>query len=318
MENADAGDNKIGPARPSLDRGESPFAATGPLTFEPVFSGSPFSDHSSLAIPVTVGFVAIALIGNCFGTWFFWETADSELLLFPAIGAMLAEPCLVAVWLALGYQQVVLRIPLATGVLLSVVLAYLHTLNLLDPGNLPLEVTIFFSLVAAVIFAVLQIPFWIFRLTSRQVITTAGKSGNVDASQFGIRHLMITMTVAAVIVLLVKNVIPEGSWEGGAPWKQMIRFVSPYLVGICILAILCTALVFSEGNRGLLLIVIVGVVMAGSISLYFMPENGPLGLNRVDIERFVRNACLFFVGFLATMIGVLSVYYRIGFRLRGT
>lgn len=310
MENADPSDKQIGPAKPSLDRGESPFAATGPLTFEPAFS-----DLSSLAIPVTIGFVAIAVIGNCLGTCFFWKASDSELLLCPAIGAMLAEPCLVAVWLALGYQQVVLRIPLATGVLIGVVLAYLQTLNLLDPGNLPLEVTVFFSLIAAAIFAVLQIPFWIFRLTSGQVITSTDKSGKVDASQFGIRHLMITMTVAAVIVLLVKNVIPEGSWEGGTPWKRMIYFVSPYLVGICVLAILCTALVFSQGNRELLVIVIVGIVTAGSISLYYMPTNGPLG-TRINIERFVRNVCLFSVGFLATMIGVLSVYYRIGFRLR--
>ncbi len=311
MENADASYKRIGPVGPSRDLGESPFAASGPLTFEPVLS-----DYSPLTIPVTVGFVAIAAIGNCLGTCFFWKATDPELLLCPAIGAMLAEPCLVAVWLALGYQRVVLRIPLATGVLIGVVLAYLQTLNLLDPGNLPLEVTIFFSLVAAVIFAVLQIPFWIFRLTSGQVITSADKSGKVDASQFGIRHLMITMTVAAVIVLLVKNVIPEGSWEGNAPWKQMIGFVTPYLVGICVLALLCTALVFSQGNRWLLAAVIVGVVIAGSISLYYMPENGPAGLNRVNIVRFVRNACLFFVGFLATMIGVLSVYYRIGFRLR--
>ena len=297
-----------------VDSTRDAVADGSPFQSEPPYVSESLADQPS-AVFATAAFVIVALLGNTMGTVFFWQADEVELILCLAIGAMLAQPCLLAVWIALGYQQVVIRIPSALGILLGLVMSYLQTLHMLDPSDLPLEVTIFFFSVAAAIFVVAQLPFWIFRTASHQVIARVDKSENT-ASQFGIRHLMITMTIAAVIVLIVKNVIPSGDWEGGAPWMQFIRFVTPYFVGICVLALLCTALVFSQGHRRLLALVIGGVVITGSISLYLMPSNGLVGLSGVGMEIFVRNATLFFLGFSATMIGVLSVYYRIGFRLR--
>ena len=170
-----------------------------------------------IAVFLLLFLFAIALAGNVLATLHYLESFRPvpPLHFFVAVGFLVAQPCLLSTWCALGGQRTPLRILVSMGML--AILTLVHV-KVLDNDGAPLEVALVVCGVALGIAFVLQIPLWIFRAITGQVIDlpSVGEQDLGD-SQYGIRHLLIATTLAAVLITVAKANFPEAAISGDVP-----------------------------------------------------------------------------------------------------
>jgi hypothetical protein len=158
-----------------------------------------------IAVFLLLFLFAIALAGNVLATLHYLESFRPvpPLHFFVAVGFLVAQPCLLSTWCALGGQRTPLRILVSMGML--AILTLVHV-KVLDNDGAPLEVALVVCGVALGIAFVLQIPLWIFRAITGQVIDLPS-----------VRHLLIATTLAAVLITVAKANFPEAAISGDVP-----------------------------------------------------------------------------------------------------
>jgi len=265
---------------------------------------------------IVAGLGAVFFVSNLLGPALFWNSNGSYGVTF-AIGALVAEIILLAIWCALGTQAIKIRLPLCLGLVVVATCTYIVGLQLPD-DELPFEVAIILVVAASAFFACMLAPFWGLRLYARQHIVADHEavSDQSRSGQFGVRYLLTMTGCVAVLLVLVKLTIPtdyaRASWP---PWGQFITGGLVYVVFSGCLAIPCVWLALSSQNRSfwassLAVVLVLGPVIASVIIQY------AFGGAAADFWELVFYILSFAVGLVATTSAVLLVLGRLcGFRL---
>ena len=271
-----------------------------------------------IAIAALLVLFVVALFGNVWGTLYYMKSPPNPPIhYFVALGFLIAQPCLLCIWCALGGQKTMWRILVSMGMLVILTLVYA---KILEDDGAPLEVTLFLCGIVVAIVAILQIPLWTFRTLTKQTIALPIIfDAELGASQFGIKHLLFATTLAAMLIALAKAYFPvsEIDGTGPVPWFGLITFLLFYVLIACLLTFLMLAAVFNQKHR-LVFTFFLGLflITAPFACIEVMDQTrifGPSG-SGWEIELIARVST--FVWSLAFAIAsVLSVFYAIGFRL---
>ena len=283
----------------------------------PEKNGSATRSDRSKAIVLTISLVVLALAGNSIGTTVFWNpNIDAEQLLCFVLGMLIAQPCLVAIWFALGIQKFIVRAPLTVCILLLLVAGYVQTLFLLD-GNqgMPMEVPLIALCIALSLFLLIIFPLWIYRIATKHVISQRHLKSRLGEEQFGIKHLLIATTIAAVLVGVGRYAIPDVDFSG-VPIGQIVSFLLPFIATVSLLSYLSCAFVFLGRMRLLIGITIGSVIIVVPVVMFYFQPNWIF--SGVEFTRAAANTFMFLLSLAATMLAVLFGYYSIGFRLKRT
>ena len=265
-----------------------------------------------LATIVICTLVFIAAIFNVVWAKLVAEGQPNDLILCILTGIGIAEVALIATWCGLGIQKIVMRIPLSMGVLICLACIFIGVMISTDRGPVPLEVPIVYLSITIVQALLIQIPMWIFRVTTRLAIVPQGIAEiQTSDSQFGIKHLMIATSVAAILVAVVQQLFRHGEFDGDVGWIEILGFVCTLELFISLATLLCVSIVFSNRSR-----LAIGIAL-GSFCLL-----GPLSVREVlgVVDPSSRPSSLlnlygFSLSLILTTIVFLFVFYAIGYRL---
>ncbi len=263
-----------------------------------------------------IALVLASAIGNVGGTLFFWNTSGGPIAAFAlclALGLMVAQPCSLAVWCALGAQKFVLRIPLTMGILACLVFLYTGTLFVME-NSMPLEIPIVFVASSLVLNVLIQVPLWIFRVTTGNFISPLITHQETEqGSQFGIKHLMMATAIAAVIAAVSNYVFGTGELDRGVRWVEVTGFLMAFELLVSMITLLCVALVFSNVSRVPVSILTAIVVIAGPIGVRET-------INAVTTGGFNHSILINIYGFTISLTMALTVvlfaFYSMGYRMK--
>ena len=161
-------------------------------------------------------------------------------------GMLLSLPVLISLWMGLGRQTWIIRIPLATLYLASLLGIYLTTIMFLS-SDIPSEILWMFAAVTLGVTVSLQIPLWVVRIWRGVLISRAGAESSAK-TQFTIKQLMIATTVFAFLVPLMQLL---GQWLGTSenggriPVGEVSGFCGVFVVVLMFLMLLSVLFVFS-------------------------------------------------------------------------
>lgn len=264
-----------------------------------------------------VAFSVASAMGNALGTLFFLETRLpgewGDLLVCSAAGFLVAQACLIAVWLTLGRQFLLVRMCLALGTLSALVCAYVLGLQHLELGrsSMPSEIPLIIAGTAFVIVGMISLPLALVRWRVRRFIGREIVCQNATA-QFEIRHLFAATAGIALLVPLAQRAFSNGDFVGGAPRRDIISFIAIYMFLSCLTCLLSVALVFDEKRRVLNFPLLAAVILLGSpiatriLSAWF-------GSN---FSRATNNSIVYMTSLSAALLFVLGMFFLFGYRLQ--
>lgn len=283
----------------------------------------PFEQKTTLrsSIALTTSLIVISLVAIAGGTLYLWDLpwgmGSLQLVINSCNGMLLALPILISIWIALGNHTWLIRIPLAFGTMISMLsVFFLSIASYTSPT--PPEVYYLFASVAFAVTTIVQIPLWISRIWMNLRITQDASPATSASSQFSIRQLMISTALVAVLIPLCQWLIEIGQFDGGTgiPATTVIGFCAIFIVVMVFLAGLALAIVFGSRTR----LVSIGILCLALILIpvaILQPLGNVLGAkfagtNRTDMGL---NVAAFSTAHALTLIGVLSLYRLIGFRI---
>ena len=176
-----------------------------------------------------------------------------------------------------------------------------------------MEVPLVILVGVAVLVLFIQIPLWILRLKTGLVITSNEYMTDNLSVQFGIRHILISTTITAVLIALGQLTFANAGFEGGPiPWREIVGFCFIYVTYSALITLSTVALVFWDNARIASGLVLVGLTFGGSFLAVQLLENffGPVGF-----WGLFTNSCLYSLGNSLGILFVLIVFYRLDFRL---
>lgn len=280
-------------------------------------------DQALNPIALTGLLLIIAGVTVCVATSFFWElpggTGTRQIALSFFNGMFLSLPILLSLWMVLGPQIWIIRLPLASGSLLALLGIYLATISI-QSSNAPGEVYWIMSAIALAVVVSIQIPLWIVRFFKRVHISRRG-SGSSAGSQFSIKHLLIATTVFALVLPLLQWFTTLGSARQmpGVMFREMLGFCGIFILVLAFLTLLSVLIVFAPKLRfWSLALLIIGIILlpfavVPSIS-YVIGSRFTVG----DYFDMGLNVITFSAANALTMIVSMYLYYSIGFRLESS
>jgi hypothetical protein len=268
--------------------------------------------------PATAAIIVLVMasaIGNVGGTLLFWDIFGgpiTEFLLCLAIGLMIAQPCSLAVWCALGTQNFVVRVPLTMGILFCLVCIYIGTIYAME-NRIPMEIPIIFVVSSFALALLIQVPLWIFRLMTGYAISPLGtRKDSEEAFQFAIKHLMIATAIAAVVAAISKYAFGSGELDGNVPWGEIVGLMTTFALFVSMITLLCVAFVYSGASR-----VGIGILLGLVVTV------GPVGVREVvsvvnggSDPRMLTNIYGFTVSLTTALMVVLFAFHGMGYRLQ--
>ena len=280
-----------------------------------------FEPHSIAApLILTTILCLFAAVTIPIATWYFWDMpyghGTRQVLLCVFNGMLLSLPVLISLWMVLGGPMWIIRIPLASFCLVSLLAIYLATFNLLD-SSIPSEVVFVISGITLAVSAVTQIPLWFVRIRYGASITRKS-FGSTAKKQFTIKQLLITTTIFAFIVPVLQWIVTLSSLDGEeAPLGEICGFCGIFIAVLAFLTLLSVLFVFMPKLRvtclGLLVVGIVVLPFAVVPSINYVIGRG---VSNLDVWDMGINVFTFSLSNTIAMIVVMSMYYALGFRLR--
>ena len=277
--------------------------------------------RKKIALIALLVIFGIAMLGDVLLTWHYLNNfaPNPAFDYFLSLGLLIAQPCLLSIWCALGSQKLIVRIPAAMGMLAVLTIVYL---SLLVSDGAPAEVTFVLAGCAIALTLLIQVPAWIFRASTKLtiVLPTETKS-SISSSQYGIKHLMISTAIAAIVVTVAQANAPHiSSDQSGVPWLSLILFLAFFIIVASILSFLILAVVFNQKRRLIFAILLMVILLAAPLAslevlrsvINASPMPGP-NFQWTATEAF--NAFCFFFALAAGIMSVLFIFYGIGFRL---
>ena len=270
---------------------------------------------------VLAGLIALAMGANILGPSLFWGVRQSEVLqfvAFVALGALVAEVCLLSIWSALGAQAVMLRVPISLGLLIAATCAFLMGLQL--PGDeMPFDSAIGIGATSIMMFCCVQVPLLGVRAKWHRTIDW-GAPGSVsirhESAQFGLRYLLVFTTLVGVLLMMVKQSLPAGRFANSIPLAETIAVMFVIMVFSTLICLPCVWLALSTGRPLVWLVWLAVVGLAGPpvvvACISAIVSNVP------QLARVIATMYCFALGAAGTMLLTLLILRSLGYRLIGT
>lgn len=263
------------------------------------------------------GLLVIAALANFVGTWFFFEIGVSDLTLLAlcsAFGLLIAEVSLIAIWLAFGSQPLLWRICLSLGSLFTLTCLYVLGLFNLD-GHTPAEIPLVTLGIAFAFVGMMCFPLGLVRWKAKRAISRKVVELDVEASQFGIRHLLTVTAVAAVLIVLGQNTFPQEDFRGGTPWLMITYFIAIYMLLSCLICLLSVATVFDQRRRWLNSVLLVGTVLIGAAIAAFILWSSFSEFS-YDLSGNIFNSIAYSASLAITLVTVLTAFLVAGYKFQ--
>ena len=279
-------------------------------------------DRKPIPLIALLVLFGIAIVGNISLTLYYRDSSSAFISFdfFIALGLLIAQPCVLSIWCALGGQRAMVRIWTSMGMLIALTIVYVGLLigNDVSSG----EFVLVLSGISIAISAIIQIPLWIFRASTKQVIVLPTETDpNRCASQFKIKHLLISTTIAAIVVAVAKANAEHVRFDERDPWFSVGLLLAFFIVVASVQTFLILAVVFNRNHRLVFVAFLGGIMIAAPFATWAvfqsLPELFGEGGDPVywEVEEFI-NAYCFFCSLASGIMGVLFIFYAIGFRLR--
>jgi len=232
-----------------------------------------------------------------------------------AVGGLVAEACLLAIWVVLGTQAVKFRLPLTGALVLVAACSFLIGLQLPFDG-MPLDVAIIIISAGVAMYCCMQVPLWIMRAITRRRIDLpeAGSlSTKQESAQFGLRYLLTCTAAVGVLLVLVKHSLPEGSLAFDTSWGELF---GGGFVFVAFSALVCLPSVWLAlaDERRILWAVWLAVMGIGGPPIVFAALVAMFGPIRYAAEA-IASIFSFGLGAGGTTLLVLLVARFLGYRL---
>ena len=273
-----------------------------------------------IALVILIALFVIAMVGNVYGTLHcLGPGVFGRFDYFVAMGLLIAQPCLLSIWCALGAQKTVVR---GLVSMLMVFLLALVYAKVLENDGAPMEVTLIVFGFAIGCVVVVQVPLWIFRIYSQKVIALPSSGEpELGENQFGISYLLMVTTLVAILTVVGKAAVPESSLSSGPlpfSWFRLAIFFLFVAAFECVLSFLILVVVFNQKRRLFFLLLLILFLLTAPFG--FIEGTRVSGvLSRFTIDWWSLEVISKVFGFVwslaATNTIVLAVYYRIGYRL---
>ncbi len=170
------------------------------------------ADQASVAVdkrPFPKHWIALGLLviaNAALGAYFHpmnRDIYDSEKVLFAILGFLLAQPILFALWAAFAPQRFYHR--LLWAFLLCTLVSFLEELGALGNTKSGLGTTMMFQLILFVLFTAIlllvrQFIGWHFKISQMGI-----SPGDYQSYQFGVKHLILLTTFAAIAFALIRS-----------------------------------------------------------------------------------------------------------------
>ncbi len=247
----------------------------------------------SFAIPLLV-LVVLAAVANSLGASYFWRssfTAFDQFLLCAALGGLVAQPSLVAVWWATSSQSVTLRSIYCLSLMFVLFSAYIITVNYVNKTS-EIDLPIVFSLVALGIFAITAIPLVI---ASRKIGFRIGRLSKTEAgrakSQITIRQLFVIVTVASLVCVVAPMCFPARDIQNSPlPWRAITTFLLAFIFSVAVSTIVSVLHVYSKKRLKYINAAVLGYLLLMPIIVFAYLKHhaafaitGPITLSGVEI-----------------------------------
>ncbi len=276
--------------------------------------------HRALAIGCLC---LVAIAANLILPTFFWnaELDDwSQNFAFIAIGALLAEVCLLAIWCGSSQQAIKVRLPVTVALVLVAVCTY--SLGLQFPsmgsgiGRMPLQVALVIAAAGYGLFVVMQVPLWLIVRTTRCRIATPETirlGGSKQGRQFSIGYLMLWTGLVCVLLVLVRNTFPTETVTIGARDLMDTGFyLIIFILFSSLLSLPCIWIALTKRPQILSVLTLVGTIIVGPFIILVVTYM------RFPVVRFsevVSGVFCYGIGFAGTTLAVLFVLQYLGYRM---
>ena len=196
------------------------------------------------------------------------------------LGSLFAHPTLAAAWMALGPGRLIWRAPLSIAWVLSLPIAI--GINVSLHGGPPgAAVDVGGCLLLQ--WLLLQLPLWSLAIALRLQLRHRQHKAAADDEpiRFGIRHLLIVMTIVGVLLGIGRLVVPLIDLSGGGEVPIFI-FLAVAAV-ILMLPLLLSTLMRRMALPGVLL----SLLLVGIATAWELPLMSNLGGRGPDVEDFI-------------------------------
>jgi hypothetical protein len=269
---------------------------------------------------ILVSVILLFACANVFGPRLFWNVAGWDLLQYCALfatGGLVAEACLLAIWAALGAQRAILRIPLTVALVLVAGCSYVIGLKL-PADDLPMDVAVFMIAAGLLIYGCMQVPLWGLRVITQQQIDLPHKTGGAAtarrSTQFGLRHLLIAMAMVGILLVLVKQALPQPYVAlDHTGWLVIFACGFVFIVFSAFICLPCVSLALRRNTGRLwtaaLLLPVLGGPPLAYIAVRLITEDAS------EATEVVLGIYAFGLGTATTVMLVLLIARAIGYRL---
>ena len=280
------------------------------------------SDEPSSWLTIGFGLIAglfvLIALGNFLGTCWFFKISSMgsffEVMMSSAVALLAAQVFLVAIWLTLGSQRFLLRFCLSLGTLFALICLYVAGVSY-NEDSLPAEIPLIILGIASVGVGITSIPLGLLRWKGRRVISRKIVEYDAEASQFGIRHLLIATAVTAVLIPLAQGAFSNHRFEGGAPWGEILCFLAIYILLSCLLCLLSLAFIFAEHRRLMNFVLLAGVVLLGSpIAICVLAAT--FNVFEIGLGDSIFNSIVYSTTLSSALVSILGIFWAFGYRLQ--
>lgn len=272
---------------------------------------------------VMTGLCSLAVACNLVGPSIFWGAGYMDWLQYCAFvttGALVAEVCLLAIWCGLSQQAIKFRLPVTVALLLVVACSFCIGLQLPDLGRanqgMPLEAALMISGAGFGLFVVMQVPLWIIRRTTGCRIATpetATLGGSLQGRQFSVGYLMLWTAMIGVLLVLVRNSLPEA--REGIPPRDLVSIVMFLLIYVGLSSLLCMPCIWitlAERPQIRSALTLAGAIVAGPFVILVCTN---MIFPGQQIAEVVPSVLCYELGLAGTTLAMLFVLRLLGYRM---
>lgn len=266
---------------------------------------------------VLVFLIGVSALGNYFMTLALMDSFDYFTTYFGILaGAIVAQPCLLSIWCALGRQNIMVQVPLSMGILICLTTIYFKAL---ETASLQLSLIFAIAFLVTTLCFLIIVPCLIYRKISNAAVRPIAEAPAEEDNQFRLGHLLITTAVFAAIVGITQGffsgenqfyMTDRAAFRSQFLWS--IRWLGPFALVAALNAIISFGAVFSPRSRvrfviGLGLFVLLGPLVLSTARL--------LLLQTESSSDWYFNMYGFFGSLTFFNVAVMSFFFAMDFRL---
>jgi hypothetical protein len=268
-------------------------------------------------LAVLTGLCVVGAACNVLLPLLFWNRVYESFWWYLALfasGALVSEVCLLGIWCGLSLQALKYRLPITVSLVVIAACTYSLGLQLPDDG-MPLVVALLIGTAAFGMFLALQLPLWLMRCCSPRRIASpalAARGRPSRESQFSVGYLMLWMALVGLLLVVVRNSLPDTNEN--IPQRELGGILLVILAYIGLSALLCVPciwIVLGAKNARSAALLLVGLLL---IAPWVMLHVGKAAFPPFRTSDLLVGTAIYSAGLTTTTLGVAIVWWMLGYR----